>query len=683
MSVRAVILGLLAAMFIAGVGYFNNGYMRLTSLVGNYLPISVFGLLILVVLLVNPVLYKMNRAWRLRPAELAVITAFALVSCAVPGAGFMRTFTTTLVMPIQYNESNPSWQQANVLSYVPPQLLPAGGQMDPAVVDNFLAGQRVGQENISLHGVPWEGWKQPLSIWLPMLMLLSVAVITLSMVLHRQWSHHERLRYPIAAFAESLVEQDENHAMGSIFRNRLFWIGLAVILAIRIVNGYYAWNTRSIQVPLQFDFTAISSRFPDIYSAPFGSFVLRPQLFPTVVAFSFFLASDVGLSLGLSHLLGVLVGMAFVTGGVNIAGTDMEGGLPQWQRFGSFLGIAILLGYTGRRYYWQVLRRAITFRASSDAEPWAAWACRGFLAACAGLVWMLMSLGLEAPLAILGVMLVLLLFLVMARMTAEGGLFWIQPYWGPMAVMVGLFGYEALGPQGLMILGLFTVVMSVDPREALMPFIVNGLKIADDQKVKPSRVGWSAIGVFAMAVAVAVPLVLWANYNYGKPPSDGWAANSVPKMPYDLGVKGINSLRAGDQLETSIALSEGSTGGWGRLLAADPNPRFLAAAGVGLALAVTFSLARLRFPWWPIHPIIFLAWGTYPMAVFAISFLVGWAVKVAITRITGGQGYQKAKPIMVGVIAGDLLGGLIFMGIGALYYGSTGMAPKEYLIFPG
>ncbi len=682
MSARAIVIGLLAAAFLAGFGHFNDEYMMLTRLVGNYLPISVFGLLIVVVLLVNPVLYRMHRSWRLRPAELAVVTAFALVGCAIPGAGFLRNFTPTLVMPIHRNQSDPGWQRAEVLSYVPERMLPAGGQMDPAVVDNYLAGMRVGQQNISLYDVPWQGWQQPLAVWLPMLMLLAVAVITLSMIVHRQWSHHERLRYPIAAFTNSLLEQDDKHAMGSIFRNRLFWIGFAVVLTIRLVNGYGAWNTQSIQVPLMFDFSPIGSRLPDIFKAPFGWSILRPQLYPTVIAFAFFLASDVGLSLGISNVVGVLVGLAFVTAGVNIAGTDMEGGLPQWQRFGSFLGIAILLGYTGRRYYWQVVKRALTFRASSDAEPWAAWACRGFLAACAGLVWMLMDLGLEAPLAILTVLLLLLMFLVMARLTAEGGLFWIQPYWGPIAVMVGLFGYEALGPQGLMILALFTVVMAVDPREALMPFIINGLKIADDQKVRPSRVGWGAIGVFALALAVAVPLALWFNYNYGRPPRDAGGSNPMCEQPYNLAVKSINHLTASDQLEASIAIDEGPGGGWRRLLAADPDPRFLAATGVGLALVIGFSWARLRFPWWPIHPILFLVWGSYPMAVFATSFLLGWAAKVAITRITGGQGFQRAKPLMVGVIAGDLLGGLIFMIIGAIYYASTGTAPKDYQVFP-
>lgn len=38
---------------------------------------------------------------------------------------------------------------------------------------------------------------------------------------------------------------------------------------------------------------------------------------------------------------------------------------------------------------------------------------------------------------------------------------------------------------------------------------------------------------------------------------------------------------------------------------------------------------------------------------------------------------------MVGMVAGDLLGGLVFMVAGMLYYLHTGFPPVKYWIFPG
>jgi nitrite reductase (cytochrome c-552) len=46
--------------------------------------------------------------------------------------------------------------------------------------------------------------------------------------------------------------------------------------------------------------------------------------------------------------------------------------------------------------------------------------------------------------------------------------------------------------------------------------------------------------------------------------------------------------------------------------------------------------------------------------------------------------YRRLAPLMVGVIAGDLLGGLIFMGWGAGYYAFfQQVPPAAYKIFPG
>ncbi len=83
MTFRAVILGFLGALFIAGFGYINDRLLRLNYMVNNHFPITVFGLLALVSMLFNPVLYKLRRNWRLRPSELAMIVALMLVTSGI------------------------------------------------------------------------------------------------------------------------------------------------------------------------------------------------------------------------------------------------------------------------------------------------------------------------------------------------------------------------------------------------------------------------------------------------------------------------------------------------------------------------------------------------------------------------------------------------------------------------
>jgi hypothetical protein len=154
-------------------------------------------------------------------------------------------------------------------------------------------------------------------------------------------------------------------------------------------------------------------------------------------------------------------------------------------------------------------------------------------------------------------------------------------------------------------------------------------------------------------------------------------------MPFQAADKAINQLEFAGELEKSKQLTT-----WQRLggiwAGHETKGKFLWSVGVGLALVLVCSVLRLRFTWWPLHPVMFLVWNTFPLKHFSHSFLLGWLIKVAITKFGGGRGYRKALPLMIGIIAGDLLGGLIFMGQGAAYYFIHGqILTQKYRIFPG
>ena len=130
------------------------------------------------------------------------------------------------------------------------------------------------------------------------------------------------------------------------------------------------------------------------------------------------------------------------------------------------------------------------------------------------------------------------------------------------------------------------------------------------------------------------------------------------------------------QLETAEAL----TGLVDRLKHIEPQRGFVWATLTGVALVVGFSVARLRFTWWPLHPVIFLIWTTYPIQRFGWSFFLGWCIKRAVVGFGGIHGYEKGKPLMIGVIAGDVLSGLIWMAAGLIYYAATGTKPPIYQV---
>src|SRR5262245_28519121 len=96
-NLRSVGLGLLGVVIIAALAPFNDWAVNNTYLIGSYLPVGVVLFVLLFVMLVNGPLSKWKPGMALSGAELAVALGMMLVSCAVPGAGFMKYVTNGVV----------------------------------------------------------------------------------------------------------------------------------------------------------------------------------------------------------------------------------------------------------------------------------------------------------------------------------------------------------------------------------------------------------------------------------------------------------------------------------------------------------------------------------------------------------------------------------------------------------
>ena len=694
MSLRAVIIGLAGALLIGTLGYVNNQVLMLERVAaGHLVPIAVFGALFVGLVVVNPLLGALRPTWRFRPAEIAVAVTLTLVGCSIPERGLMEQFTPTMIVPINLNHYYPGWASNGVLDYAHPDMLAAGGRYIPSVVQDFMQGREAGRGTIGLSEVPWRHWVGPLKLWLPLVGLMAVLMTCLALIVHRQWAYRERLRYPIAEFFSSfLTDEGQGKAPevstgtgalgaggrpGGIFHNRMFWIGLSIVLGIHLLNGLQRWHPGSVQIPLMFDFWALAEKWPALGRAHWSWKLLLPRIFPMAVAFSYFLASDVSLSLGVSQLLAVAVGLVLVSHGLDMSEDYMTGGGFGYARFGAYLAFALILLYVGRRFYGQLLKAAVMFRRSGDVKGYEAWACRVLLVGFVVAVVAMASLGLDWPFAAITVACMLLGFVIVSRISAETGLFFIKPAWQALGVLMGLLGTAALGPKAIVMAGMFCVILAIDPSQSLMPYLTNGLRICDRVDVRPGRIAWVTILTYGLVVAAAVVVVLWANYNYGIARQANWSSYRAPSMPFRAALPVI------DQLKQSLTLDHTHTMTWAQRWAhMEPTRRFLGFAGAGFVLVLIASALRLRFAWWPLHPVLFLVWYTWPMATLHHSFLLGWLVKTAVTRLGGGPTYGKLQPFMVGVIAGELLGGLTFMVVGAVYYFVTGLQPIRYTVLP-
>ncbi len=669
MSRRAILLGVLGAITMAGWAQYVNKYVPgVHGLIRGHLPVSVFGAVILFALCANPVMGYLRAQWRLRPREIAVILACTLIGCGIADAGLMRHFPRILIYPIVQNQKYPGWQHAGVLQETPPFLLVNDGQYDERVVEDYVTPMGEPGRPIAITQVPWWAWRKPLTIWTTLIALIFLGVISLSVLVHRQWAERERIRYPLAEMTRTLLEEDDA-GRNIIIRNRRFWLGAGVLLFIHLVNGVHLWFPHSISIPLQLDFSPLQTRFPEFAKIPGAAYLMAPTIFPACVGFTFFLASEIGFSLGISNLLHVIVLYWLVRLGVETSGSIMTGGVILWESFGSFLAMGILLLYMGRRYYGIALREAVTFRRHPESDPTAVWAWRAFLVTSAGSMILLTRVGMDPLVAVLTVALTFLLFLICARLNVECGTFFFAPSWQVPGVLAGLFGLTVLGPQNVILLGLAMHTLSIDSFECLMPYAVNGLKIAADARVPVGRTGLTLAAVLLVGMAVAIPIAVWADYNHAANLTRGWDSTSI----YNTAERVVTELRRSAEWDTVRRY-----GMVDRLRNARPAKSFFVAAGVGFGLLFVTSFLRLRLPWWPLHPVAILVFGSSAIGRFGFSFLLGWLLKASLTRLGGGARYTRFKPLMIGVIVGDLTGAFFVMLSSWMYYSITGVAGPSW-----
>ena len=520
MTVRAVVLGLLGALFIACAGYINDFVLKLTYLIGNHFPIFIFGGLVLFLLLVNPLLRLIRIDFSIK--EMATIVILMLSTACIPSSGLLRTFTITLAMPAQLTEQNVAWgpKRNNLLAYVPDKLL-ASKVVDSRVVGPFIQGMKSSDaDKIDIHQIPWAmqpdpqhegavtGWSRPLGFWVPLIALTFLGLLGLAAVVHRQWSSNELLRYPIAEFASEIMEQEKGRLFAKVFYNRLFWGGVIAALAVHLVNGYWVWNNKSIQIPVNIDMGVRCGSCGPTWRSP-----ARPGRHEPA-------AVDHG---GGVQLPAVQRGGA-EPGHLQFPVLRHRGRLHQLRRGHQRellhrrpVQLPALRQLPGRGADGAV-RRTQLLRGRGEAAagaarqaipPYSVWGARIFLGCMIAAVAWLTTIGLDVYLAVIVMLMITLMLLVVGRINAETGLFFIQPGWPIIGCMLGMFGSHALGPQMLLILGLVVTVLAADPRESIMPFILNGLKLSERSGVRPSRaMPWMSTALIA-GLALGVPFVLW------------------------------------------------------------------------------------------------------------------------------------------------------------------------------
>ena len=620
-SFRAMAVGLALAAFMAVAIPYGDMIIKGSQMgVWNTSPGAIF-LFVVLVGLVNSVLRRTHRGLSLDKSELAVVYILLLIANTLPARGF-----AAYVMPIatgaQYYATPENGWSERLLPFLPEWAT----VQDERVVRQYYEGADQAHA-----GVPWDAWAAPLLYWLLFGLALFLVMVSVSVVLRRQWVERERLVYPTMQLPLHMIQENGGShegrpsAVPPFFKNWVMWLGFLLPFAIANLNALHNYFHY---------FPSISTSFGSI--ALFrGSIAVGFTLSFTLVGFSFLISRNIAAGLCFFYLVNVVeqglfrfLGIEIDPGPVGAFGHYAHP-IVMYQAMGGMIVLVLLGLWKARGHLRMVWRKALSGAGEADDAGEIMSYRQAVLGGLLGLgvmsVW-LWHAGL--PLWIVPLLLAacFVVFLTITRVVAEGGVaVMFPPITGPDFVSAGL-GTALVGPRGGAALAT-TYVWATDVLILLMSACTNGLKLAEHIGRHKRRLFWAIMGTVLITLVIAMWIRLETAYEHGAINLNRFYAANSAWYPYNF-MDIVVSAPLGPHVD-----------GWIQV-------------GVGAGIMAVLELLHYKFLWWPFHPLGFpisSAFGSMWFSVFAALIL-----KSLILKYGGPNLYRRAVPFFLGLIVGEI-----------------------------
>lgn len=640
---RSLSVGTLAVIAVCALTPLND-YVTYAdaSLAAGFLPLIAVLILFVLVVGVNPLLYRLAPRHALTSPELAVVLVMTLVSCSIPNWGLMRFFIPTPVAPFHIGGADDAFWRAFTDMGLPRWLFPvadAESGRNATVVRWFYS--RVPEDE----AIPFGAWIVPLLAWGVFIAAMFATLVALARIVLEQWAVNERLPFPLVQVQAALIEGPQRgRALNQLFRTPSLWIALGGVFVIDLLIGLNAYDARWPAIPLKYDFNGIFSEEP--------LFFLRPETKSAMVSFmivgvTYFIRSRAAFSLWAIYLacnvVDVLHGMRQ---------GEMPPGAWQDQHLGACAAFVLAILWIGRQHWARVLKSAVRFDGVDRGYRRMVWiALLGIIVMMAWLLFM----GVQFWLAALIVVFILTAHLVVARVVAETGL---PFYRSGIAVsqVYRMFPATAFSARDIYFAGVFTVLGPTGSRDSITTFTQQGIAAHDNVSAGPGSPGTQRGLGFVIAWAlligavVAAPVTLWCQYSFPTPSA--------------LETRPARNFFGAEYIQKRDVVNPFNDHARGRLQARQHSgPLHI---GIGFGVTALLQFASLRWAAWPLLPVGYVAsYGAFIENAW-FSIFIGWLAQRVVVRLGGASLFQRARPIFVGIIFGEALAAGLWLLINAI-----------------
>jgi hypothetical protein len=624
---RAVLIAFLLLLLLVPVAFYVEMAWNKASI---FVGIPAMGPVVVLFLLAAAMSIPLLRRHGLTRRELLVIYSILLVAGPVVSHSILGWMLVKTIAYYYMARANVIWQ-TTFLDQVPTWLAPT----DPAAAEAFFEGRAP---------VPWQLWSVPLGAWSFFTVCLFIASLSVIAILQRQWITNERLSFPIAQVPLEIVREPRSRGAGRAGRLPMvwiFWIGVVVSFAVNFVNG-------------------LSQRYPSIPAIPLGPVAIMQWqrvgplaglgeidllLTPWMIAIAYLIPKELSFSAWFFWLVDVGLTIIAIAAGAEPQRPeewfDSTFPAPRYQGGGAILALGIWVLWIGRKHLARAARTALSRRPEqADADEPLSYrvALIALALSFAGMVYFCWAAQCRLIVGILLAGLIVGYYVMWARLRAETGLAFLPFPLEIQAAMHVPFGTAIYRPTEL--------IAMISTRWAFFPGfgysyeVVTGnaletFKIADAARINSRRLTTAMVAGFLLALGVGLFVFLTGIYRYGffglRAGTTGW-----------LGHQSIN---------------DGNRIVWPLTSPAKTDVGGLAAMIAGGVFAVFLGLMRLRFWWWPFHPVGYMAAMCWGLHWYYMPFFIGWAAKTLVIRYGGLRLYRATVPLAIGLIVGDMLNG--------------------------
>lgn len=315
------------------------------------------------------------------------------------------------------------------------------------------------------------------------------------------------------------------------------------------------------------------------------------------------------------------------------------------QASAAYMGLGIFALWVSREHLGQLASKIVLGRRSIDdrGEPMPyRLAAYGLLGGAVFLMAFFAKMGLSWWITPLFFAMYFILAISITRIRAELG----PPVHdlhsgGPDQVIISWFGTRPspLGPQNITVLGL-TWWFNRAYRSHPMPHQLEGYKMAQmtGMRAAPLSVAMTIAGV--VGALSAFWALYYCFYRYGI---------DAEVAPAAVGAFGREPFA---HIQNWLQNAEGTD--WNAVIA--------------MAASVTFTLVlmslRMRFIWWPFHPVGYAISSSWAMNCLWVPLLIAWTVKLVAVRYGGHKLFQSMIPLALGLVLGEFIVGSLWTIIG-------------------